>query len=182
MADLDAAGVEQGLLDQRVGQGAGLAADGEVDRLDQDARLLLLVGLGEPDDRSAEGRGRPRVVVAVEAAEATAGDEERCRLDDLVEQGMQRHDPSTKGLTPHVQVQGLERPLVVQGRQPVHARERLLRGPLGHLGQQVIGCRAGVDRQHLGTALGQFRGEGRTHASLVEEDEDARRPHPGRRR
>ena len=53
-ADLDAAGVAQGLLDQQVGHGRGLAAGGEVDGLDQGVGALLLVGLGEAGDRAAE--------------------------------------------------------------------------------------------------------------------------------
>ena len=77
--DLDAAGVEQRLLDQLCSDRRGLAAGGQIDCLHQRVRPLLLVRLREADDRSAERVGGAAVVVTVTAAETGCRHEEGAR-------------------------------------------------------------------------------------------------------
>ena len=112
VAHLDDARVALGLLDEQVGELGRLARGLEVDRLDESVRLLALPGLGEPRDRATERGDGPRLVVAVLAAEARGGDEERARSGHPPVEGAHRRveqlDSHAEGLAPVLEAQGGE--------------------------------------------------------------------------
>ena len=120
--------------DQRLGERGGLAARLEVDRLDQ--QLLALAGqrLGEARDGSAHRRRRSGRVVAVAATEARRRDQEGARAGNLVGERPHRRreqlHPHAQPLAPGGGIERLQRPLVVEGGQPVDAVDRSLGRPL----------------------------------------------------
>ncbi len=123
-SDLDAARIEERLLDQLPRDRRGLAAGSEVDRLDQRLRTLLAVRLGEPDHRPTERVGRAVGVVAVVAAEAGGRHEERAGVVEATHRGVQRLHPAAQCLAPGGQVVVGEVAVVVEGGQPVDAGDR----------------------------------------------------------
>ncbi len=172
-ADLDASGVAQGLLDEQVGHGGRPPVDREVDRLDEGARALLLVGLGEAGHRTTERGCRAGGRVAVVPTESCGGHEEGVGLPEVAHRRVERLDPAAEGLVPGVQVVGRDVALVVQRREPVDAGDRTFRGPRGQLGKHLVGGRAGVEHQGGGARLAQSLDEGITDAALVAHDDDA---------
>ena len=108
-ADLDASGVSQRLLDEQLRHGRGLGVDRQVDRLDQRVGALALVGLGEPGDRPTHGGGGTGVVVAVEATQAGARDQERVVVVQPAHGGVERLHPPSQSFLPSREVERLRR-------------------------------------------------------------------------
>ena len=68
---------------QQVRDLRGVAPRLEIHGLDESIRPLALVGLGEAGDRAAQRRDGSGLIVAVLAAEARRGNQERARSGDL---------------------------------------------------------------------------------------------------
>ena len=127
-ADLDDAGIGQGLRHERLRHLGRRHARREVDDLHQRVGALALVGLGEAGDRPAERRRGALRRLAVQAAHARRGDQEGARgRDALVERAHRRvqvlHAAAVR-LAEAREVQLRERRLDVERRQPEDARDR----------------------------------------------------------
>ena len=105
--------------------GGGLAARREVDGLDQRVGSLARERLDEAAHRPAHRGGRAGVVVAVPAAKACAGDQERPLALDLLGELAHRHGqplhPETQALDPAAGSSSAGGGFDVEGGQPVGA-------------------------------------------------------------
>ena len=172
-ADLDTAGVEQGLLDQLRGDRLGLATLGEVDRLDERVGTLLLVRLGESDDRPAERVGRAGFVVAVVAAEPGRRDQERARAVQVAHGRVERLDPSTQRLAPAIEVVVGEFTIGVERREPVDAGDRRLLVPRIELGEEIVRAHTRRQGEDGCAGLGELLLERLADTSFVEHHDDS---------
>ncbi len=176
-SDLDRAGVEERLVDQRLGDFAGRGGLGEVDALDQRRGMLARERLEEPDHGASERFARSGRVESEDAAEPGSAEGEAV---SLLEQGVERAQhgrqelrAATQGLAPGGEIEPLEIPHRIEGGQPVEALDRSLaepaRDPLLHL----LGGRRAVQQKRLHAARAQLSGERFGGAAAVGRDDHA---------
>ncbi len=173
-SDLDAAGVAQRLFDQLLGDRRGLAALGQIDRLDGGVGALLLVRLGEADDRSAQRVGGAGVVVAVIATEPGGRDQERAGVVQVAHRRVQRLDPPAQRFAPTFEVVLSEVAVGVECCEPVDPGDRGLLVPRRQHGEQVVGRHTGRQCERCCARLGELLHEGIADAAFIEHHD-----HPG---
>ena len=176
VADLDRAGVAQGLLDEQVGHRFRGRAHGDVDRLHQRVGVLAPERLGEAGHGAAHRRLGTAGVVPVPAAEPGGRQEEgpwaTDGVADVPQRGVEELHAPAQQLPPAGQVECTEQRLCVQGRKPVEAGDRTIGGERVEARGQVLGGGAPSTARTATPALLEAAGERRTAAAVVEHDDD----------
>jgi len=180
VADFHRAGIPQRFLKQQVGQCAGLAAGFKVHNLDGCVALLAFESFREARDGSAQRIRGAGGIIAVQAAEAGCGNQERSRFPDLIVERLHRSkqhfctDPGC--FTPLREAHAGNVGLYIQGRQPVNALDRAFGVPAFEILRQEFRIRRSVDNQRLNPEFLESANQSFPDSALIRHDKD---PAPG---
>ena len=132
VTDVDGARVKQCLLEQQVGEGGRLAAGLEVDDLHERLLALARQRLAEAADGSAHHRLRATLVIAVATAHPRRSDQEGAGgtlAGEHAHRGREQLHTHMQPVPPLGRFELRQRTLVIERRQPVDTRDRVLGSP-----------------------------------------------------
>jgi len=178
VADLDRAGIPQGLLDEPFGQRSGGPRGLEVDDFDEGRRPLPLQGLGETGDGTSERGPGSSIVVTVPASQTGRRDQEGAgriqRVVKLFCSPEQKLDAPGHSLLPFLRRKLRDLAYGVQGREPIDTLDLAIAPPGLETRSERLRVGVGCHQEHLGTKPLQPPGQSLADPSPVGHDDDPR--------